>query len=223
MANPPVNPKQFKGHEQHLSALENQHKVEFTGKGLNYRGGFALTSNVNSSGFDGIPPSWHGNAPKSTISLHLPTEDPDVSNNLHLFSPSADEDHPASGVETVENHSYLNAETGEHEPRSRWNWHPDVPSAIDYMREGYQQRRQHLEDKTMPEPTGNGDYEFHPDNQGMWRDDFISDYSATPAEIKESGLIPPSVIAHSAQGESNDTAPYPVDASTRQRLPDKDQ
>ena len=221
MTNPPVNPKQFKGHEQHLSALENQHKVEFTRQGLNYTGGFTPTSNVNSSGYEGRP-GGVANFPVSTISLHIPTEDPDVSNNLHLFSPTSDEDHPASGVETVENHSYLNAETGEYEPRSRWNWHPDVPSAVDYMREGYRQRKQHLEDKTMPEPTGNGDYEFHPVNQGMWRDDFISDYSATPAEIKESGLIPPSVIAHSAQGESNDSAPYPVDASTRERLPEGD-
>ena len=153
MANPPVNPKQFKGHEQHLSALENQHRVEFTRQGLNYTGGFTPTSNVNSSGYEGRPGA---DFPVSTISLHIPTEDPDVSNNLHLFSPTSDKDHPASGVETVENHSYLNAETGEYEPRSRWNWHPDVPSAVDYMRECYQQRKQHLEDKTMPEPTGNG-------------------------------------------------------------------
>ena len=47
MANPPVNPKQFKGHEQHLSALENQHRVEFTRQGLNYTGGFTPKPSYN--------------------------------------------------------------------------------------------------------------------------------------------------------------------------------
>lgn len=221
-----VNSEQFDDHQDHLNELEEQHGVEFTPMGLKHSGGFIPTTNMQAVGWDGPRhPRTAGSAeppPRSSMSLYIPTEDPAVHTSLNLYNPSSAPDHPPSGVETVEVHGYPNGQEGGQGHRTRFNWHEDVPSAIEHLRQSSQERAGHLAGGTVPEININKSSindVFHPDNNGKWRDDLrvIDSESHNPVEIRENGLVPPSTIGYNPLRGSG---PYRVDTGTRERIPE---
>lgn len=233
MANPPVNSNQFYNHQEHLSGLENDHEFNLTDKGIQLLGdakGFIPIANVEADGWNGSeyrdPSKAH---PPSSLNFDVLSEDPNVRSEIYLYNRNSGKDgFPASGIETVEHHSYgPDPEPGQRNTPNdsqshfmRYNSHDSISDAVKYIQNGSEERAGYLAAETMPGADAGVTRPASPD---QWNSSVSGKWLSTPRRLRPKSMVPPSTIKYDRWGNKDEIHHrYQVDTSTREPVRGED-
>jgi hypothetical protein len=187
-------------HKEVISGIEDMHGVGFTGRGLQYGndGRIVPISMVSANSAE------EDDGPYHTMRFEVPTEDRGASNSVILTNKIGSDYGIPTGVSTSQLHDYPDDKTV-----YRSDVHEDVPSAMEHLDRTAKDRAEHLANKTVP-PTNT-----RPGEQvdiGVWGTTINNTgYQSRP-------IVPPNIIQYYPHGWKS----YKVDASTRERIQDKD-
>jgi hypothetical protein len=243
MTNPNLSQDQFGAgsHKRVIADMEAAGGYSITPTGIQYEGGtqheggMLPVANLRASQYDvSDNPLPNGRSMSKALSFRVPSEDPQVTNDVSLHY-----EYPRGGkgmgiaeqdaIRLSETHAYPNDEdhpttfphydddgqaTNRMVHASRESYHDNLSSVADHLTRSAQQRGEHLENKTVPGDT------FGTGTGGWWH------HPAAPDGHFGAEVTPPNSITYADYPMSDDgwegPNEYQVDTGTRERIPDKD-